>query len=230
MTRQPSSNFYETATQAVFFSSSLYLRLSFLKWLQVFRRIKNDVRLWNGIFFPFHYWLTRTAVCWQRQKNRTSFGWMFPPLAFPLTVLWTLRPEHTWVFNSPGHSREPTLPPPKHKPQREISLQREEWSKLCCLPIFKAGCVCHDFWEGARSDWGVGPVCSQVLVVRKSLKCSKCGSQVRMVRNMPVIISLFFQSALPCLFLKLNVFVFSVEYSFFSPHFFFILISCKFEP
>lgn len=40
-----------------------------------------------------------------------------------------------------------------------------------------------------------------------------------MVRNMPVIIY-FFQSALPCLFLKLNVFMFSVEYSFIPPFFY----------
>lgn len=154
---------------------------------------------------------------------------MFPPLAFPLTVLWTLRPEHTWVFNSPGHSREPTLPPSEHKPQRK-SLSKGKSDQNCVVYRFLRRVVCHNFWEGARSDWGVGLVCSQVLVVRKSLKCSKCGSQVRMVRNMPVIIIFFFFS--PLFHVYFNVTCFYVFCWIFlpPPHFFFILMSCQFEP
>lgn len=79
------------------------------------------------------------------------------------------------------------------------------------------------------SERELARLCSQVPLVRKSLKCSRYGSQVRMVRNMPVLcfVCLFmfvFVSSRVCFKVKLFFFLCSVRY------FIFILIICHLEP
>lgn len=74
------------------------------------------------------------------------------------------------------------------------------------------------------TDYRVSTLCSHVLAVRKSLKFSICGSQVRMMQTMLVISFCWFI----CVSLELNVLIFSLcaEYSIFSCFF----MSCHFEP
>lgn len=107
---------------------------------------------------------------------------MFPPLAFPLTVLWTLRPDHTWVFHGPGYSKEPSLPLRKTNPQSKSSLRWEE----NCFVYRSEGEPCVRVSD-VLSERELARLCSQVPLVRKSLKCSRYGSQVRMMRNMLVL-------------------------------------------
>lgn len=91
-------------------------------WVKRFVSKCKDARQWYGIPLPFHPKTSplrvdeERSLCREAKEQNILWGSVFPPLAFPLTVLWTLRPEHTWVFHGPGYSKEPSLPL-QNKPQ-----------------------------------------------------------------------------------------------------------------
>lgn len=58
------------------------------------------------------------------------------------------------------------------------------------------------------TGYRVSTLFSQVLVVRKSFKCSVCGSQVRMMKTMLVISFCWFVYGLVFFFSNLNVLIF----------------------
>lgn len=72
--------------------------------------------------------------------------------------------------------------PSENKPQSKSSLHWEE----NCFVYRSEGESCVRISD-VLSERELAQLCSQVLLVRKSFKCSRYGSQVRMMRNMLVL-------------------------------------------
>lgn len=190
--------------------------------LQVYSTYK-DSRQWNGIKPPnLTPQSTRKTVCLQRQKNRISLGVDVSSVGFPSHSLVDLLAQTYMSISRPWLQRRAQSPPPKNKPQSKSSLHWEE----NCFVYRSEGESCVRISDVPPSpERELAQLCSQGLLVRKSLKCSRCGSQVRMMRNMLVLcfvclICVCFFGQLTCLFKLLFV----------RRYFIFILIRCHLEP
>lgn len=121
------------------------------------------------------------------RTEQNILGVNVPPMASPLTVLWTLWPKDTWVLKPWLQHRANSLPPnhPK-RVQNYLSMGPNWFTDSMGMGVKISGKRLRGKvlqFTGYR----VSALCCQVLVVRKSLKCSICGSQVRMMQTMLVI-------------------------------------------